>query len=312
MLKFPKSSVFHFYILTIAAMASAMAQGPESFTISDFDLKGPVKSCFVITGYGQEEFYFDTNGRLTKTKTVHSSGNYDITYYKYAGDALIERRDEVYRDNIFNRALSMAHIYSLDTLGTRKLTESIISYARVNMEQFDYYYDASGAITRIVRTDNSGVDETLIERDTSHNLITETHILNEKKVKAILRTLDRTASGKEVTMSMFMGEAQGKVEIEVDSTGRVIKEIEWSMPRVTRSEDPFETEFEQRVEKEHVYDANGLLLKTITTRGRAVSEQEYVHQLDGTEYENWIKQIVTPQNTYVTRKISYYHAAGGQ
>lgn len=306
----PKSSYFLFFIVTLAALADSHAQGPKTFTVSDFDLKGPVKSCIVIAGYGQEEFYFDTKGRLTKTKTVHSSGNYDITYYKYAGEALIERRDEVYRNNTFNRALSMAHIYSLDTLGTRKLTESIISYARVNMEQFDYYYDSSNTVTRIVRTDNSGVDETLIERDTAQNLVTETHILNDKKVKAILRSLDRTTSGKEVTMSMFMGEAQGKVEIEVDSTGRIIKEIEWSVPRLNRSDDPFATEFEQRVEKQHEYDQDGLLLKTITTRGRAVSEQEYVHQLDGTEYENWIKQIVTPQNTYITRKITYHPPVG--
>ena len=92
----------------------------------------------------------------------------------------------------------------------------------------------------------------------------------------------------------------------MDSTGRVIKEIEWSLPRATNLADPFKTDFKERLEKQHEYDDNGLLLKTITTRGRAVSEQEYVHQLDGTEYQNWVKQVVTPQNTYITRKITYY------
>jgi len=294
------------FLLVVAVISPGWAQGPEIFTVSDFDLKGPVKSCVVITGYGQEEFTFDRKGRLIKTKTSHSNTDYEITYYKYAGQALIERRDEVYRDNAFDRVSSMAHIYSLDTLETRKLTESIISYARVNMEQYEYYYDPSNRVSRIVRTDNSGVDETLIERDTSGNLATETHILNEKPVKLIRQTLDGPSILKTVTLRLFEGEVQEKSEIELDSTGNMIKEIEWSLPRSRDKEDPFMTDFRERIEKEHEYDENGLLIKTITIRGRAVSEEEYVHQLDGSEYQNWIKQIVTPKNTYITRKIAYF------
>ena len=292
--------------LLLVGLLPSLAQEPAIFTVSDFDLKGPVKSCVVITGYGREEFNFDKNGRLTKTRTSHSNTDYDITYYKYAGDALIERRDEVYRDNAFDRASSMAHIYSLDTVGSGKLTESIISYARVNMEQFEYYYDSIGNVSRIIRTDNSGVDETLIKRDTLTNMVTETHILNEKTVKAIMRSLEADKNRKEVTLTMFMGQAQGKVEMEVDSVGRIINETEWSMPRATNAADPFKTKFKERVEKKLEYGENGLLSKTTTTRGQAVSEQEYVHQLDGSEFQNWIKQIVTPKNTYITRKITYY------
>lgn len=294
------------FLIAIAMVDFVRAQGPEIFTLSDFDLKGPVKSCIVITGYGQEEFNFDRKGRLTKTKTSHSDGNYDITYYKYAGEALIERRDEVYRDNAFDRTSSMAHIYSLDTIGTRKLTESIISYARVNIEQFEYFFDAAGEISRIVRIDNSGVDETLIMRDTSNNMASERHILNEKPVKTIVRTWDDKQLENTVTMTLFEGEVQKKSEIEVDSMGRVIKEINWSLPSSINVKDPLKTEFKERIEDRHEYDESGLLLKTITTRGRAVSEKAYVHQLDGSDFQNWIKQIVTPKNTYITRKISYY------
>lgn len=294
------------FILLVAMIETAWSQGPEIFGVSDFDLKGPVKSCVVITGYGQEEFTFDKKGRLIKTKTMHSNTDYEITYYKYGGQALIERRDEVYRDNTFDRVSSMAYIYSLDTLGTRKLTESIISYARVNMEQFEYYYDPSNRVSRIVRTDNSGVDETFIERDTTDTLAKETHILNDKPVKAILKSLDSSTIRNKVTLTLFEGEAQQKTEIEVDSAGRLIKEIEWSLPKSRAKGDPFKTDFKERVEKQHEYDENGFLLKTITTRGKAVSEQDFVHQLDGSEYQNWIKQIVTPKNSYITRKITYY------
>ena len=283
------------------------------FTVSDFDLKGPVKSCVVITSYGQEEFNFDAQGRLIKTKTVHSTSDYDITYYKYAGDALLERRDEVYRDNEFDRASSMAHIYSLDTLNGKKLTESIISYARVNMEQFEYFYNDSNAVDRIVRTDNSGVDETIIERDTSGNMASVRHILNEMPIKLAFRSLapeSNDATLKSTTLTMYDGEVQDKFEIIKDSSGLIIKEVEWSSP-LKRNNDPLKVKFKNRIEKIHEYDDKGMLLKTTMQRGRAKSEQEYVHQLDGSEHENWVKQIITPLNIYTTRKITYYSKESG-
>lgn len=303
---------FSYQILTALFCGITMyvgsAQEPRIFSVSDFDLKGPVKSCVVVTSYGQEEFNFDRQGRLIKTKTVHSNSDYDITYYKYLGDALLERRDEVYRDNVFDRTSSMAHIYSLDTLGGKKLTESIISYARVNMEQFEYFYKDSVTIDRIVRTDNSGVDETLIERDTVGNLASVRHILNDKPIKLEFRSLapdTGNASLKTTTMTMYEGEAQHKFEIVKDSSGLTVKEVEWSLP-LKSNKDPLKIQFKNQTEKIHEYDDRGFLVKTITSRGKARSEQEYVHQLDGSEYENWVKQIITPQNIYTTRKIAYY------
>lgn len=294
-------------------MFSGWAQEPRIFTVPDFDLKGPVKSCVVVTSYGQEEFNFDRQGRLVKTKTVHSNSDYDITYYKYLGETILERRDEVYRDNAFDRASSMAHIYSLDTIGGVKLTESIISYARVNIEQYEFYYNDSNAIDRIVRTDNSGVDETQIERDTVGDLVSVRHILNDKPVKLEFRSLvpdTGDASVRTTTLTMYEGEAQHKFESVLDSLGLPVKEVEWSLP-LKSNKDPLKIQFKNRVEKVHEYDDRGLLLKTITLKGKARSEQQYMHQLDGSEYENWVKQIITPQNTYTTRKITYYTKSEG-
>ena len=67
---------------------------PEVFSLADFELRGPVKSCTVVTAYGEERFEFDRDGRLTKSLTRFSDAEYDITYYRYRGPVLAERRDE--------------------------------------------------------------------------------------------------------------------------------------------------------------------------------------------------------------------------
>ncbi len=68
------------------------AQESQIFKRSDFDLRGPVKSCLVITKYGKEEFEFNEEGLLTKNLTRFNEQDYNVTYYKYSKDILIEKK----------------------------------------------------------------------------------------------------------------------------------------------------------------------------------------------------------------------------
>ncbi len=45
-------------------------------------------------------------------------------------------------------------------------------------------------------------------------------------------------------------------------------------------------------------------LKTKT--GKLERIKNYIYQYDNGEKGNWIKQIITPDNSYITRKITYY------
>ena len=53
---------------------------------SDFDLKGPVKSCFVFTKYGQEQYQFNKTGQLVEAATntlpsiMSSSISFETTF----------------------------------------------------------------------------------------------------------------------------------------------------------------------------------------------------------------------------------------
>jgi hypothetical protein len=57
---------------------------------------------------------------------------------------------------------------------------------------------------------------------------------------------------------------------------------------------------------EYRYTEDGLLSEKIITAPKSVRKKEYVYQLDGREFGNWIKQIVLPDNAFSTRKITYY------
>ncbi|NND15506.1 MAG: hypothetical protein HKN89_04205 [Eudoraea sp.] len=308
MKNFKPKSIFFLLAVILLVFNMARAQAPHIFTIKDFDLKGPVKNCTVITSYGQEEFSFDKQGRLTKLKTLHSATDYDITYYKYEGEYIKERRNEIYRDKVFDRGTSMAHIYTIDTSATKRITESIISYAKVSLAQYDYIYDDQGLLVKIIRTDNTGVDETRIERDTIEGQITEQFYLNDQLVK-ILSNWSDVEEGitidKNMTVTMDRDIPQYRHTISRDSTGNIVKNAEWSETSGIDKKGRTVSHKEFLVE-ENEYDEDGMLLKTIRKKGKSTQEEDFIHQLDGSEYRNWVKQVVTPYNTYITRKIAYY------
>ena len=49
-----------------------------------------------------------------------------------------------------------------------------------------------------------------------------------------------------------------------------------------------------------------MLIEEVATSGETVQRKAYIYQYDKEEEGNWIKQIITPDNTYKTRKITYY------
>ncbi len=57
----------------------------------------------------------------------------------------------------------------------------------------------------------------------------------------------------------------------------------------------------------YLYDESGVLLSSFSVRGELEEKKGYVYQFDPNA--NWIKEIITPDNTYKTRKITYYETA---
>lgn len=283
-----------------------MAQEPQSFRLQDFQLLGPVKKCVVRANYGEETFEFDRQGRLLKTITQYNENDYDITYYKFRDSLLIERRDEVYREGTFDPQTSMAHIYQRDTLVNRR-TELTVSYDRSFTEQLDRYYDTLGRLTRSLRSDASGTDETLVTYTSYKNETTATYRLNGNLLKSI-RKSRKTEKGTPLqivlTKEYREGEPQAAVEVVRNMEGQIQEEKRFSYDTLQKAFVPYES----RIWK---YDPLGFPIQQILRpleRKDAGEEtaREFIYQMDGAEPPNWVRQVTVPDNTMVVRSIEYY------
>ncbi|MEK6154265.1 hypothetical protein WIW50_13420 [Flavobacteriaceae bacterium 3-367] len=280
-----------------------VSQELKVFTLNDFDLRGKVKSCLVITDYGKEEFDFDENGFLTKLVTRYNDSDHDITYYIYDNGHLIEKRLENYRDGVFEKSTSIANFYEIDTTGGKKVTEKIYSYNKDFLDQYEYEFDADDQLIRVGRSNNDGIDETLISYTTYKGETTKTYFLNEVIQKSI-RSSNKPIKGGGtqrilLTKEFFEGLPTKAVEQRFDSEDKLMREEHFEY-------DTKEKSFVPKSLVNYRYDQRGMLSKVTTKTGPMETVKEYIYQFDNEEGGNWIKQIITPENAYTTRRIAYY------
>jgi len=297
-------------LLAIFGMVSfAQSQEIKIFTTADFDLKGPVKSCLVSTKYGKEEYDFNKEGKLTKSATRYNDEDYDVTYYKFQHGELIEKRFENYRNNIFDSSTSYANFYVIDTIPVRKVTEKIITYDKEFLDRYEYLYNADGILVKIIRTNNDGNDETLIEYTDYKGEQTQTNSLNGTILKSV-RNSTKKAKNKSVqrvvlTKKFLEGEPHTALEEIFNSEGTLIFETKFV-------QDPNNKQFAPDEVIAYEYDDKGMLIKSVSKSGKITDVKEFIYQYDKGEKGNWIKEIITPENAYITRNITYYEAEASE
>ncbi len=296
-----------FFYLSIGLPSLATSQEIKTFKISDFNLNGNVKSCSVITDYGKEEYYFDTIGRLTKSVTRFNDFDYGATYYKYKNNELVEKRVENYRDNTFDKSISLANFYKIDTSANRKVTEKIVSYTNKKLlEQNVYRFNENGELIKMTHTDTDGTDENIISHDTIDGKKTTTQTLNGKPLETIQTWNEELEDGSLLTVKTIEKYFDGVLNTKSQEVYNADKKL------ISKTDSLFDTSTEKWISQEntrYTYGENGILAKTEINRGDLMITKEYIYQFDGTENHNWVKEIITPDNTYKTRKITYYEAA---
>jgi len=281
-----------------------LGQEVRIFTLEDFDLKDSVKTCLVSTKYGKEEYDFNKKGLLTKSVTRYNENDYDIVYYKYKNGELAEKRSETYRDNEFDPTTSIAHFYSLDTTANRKITEKIFSYDKEFLDQYIYSYDDNRDLVKLIHTNNDGTDETLVEYKKYKGEYTITYFMNSVPLKSIRTSnttkKDGTVQKVVLTKEFLKGEATKAFEEVYDSNDRLTAQQEFDYNTESKA-------FEPTIRTTYAYDENGMLIEELATGPQSSDKKEFIYQYDRGGKGNWIKQIVTPQNTYITRKVTYYN-----
>jgi hypothetical protein len=272
---------------------------------SDFDLKGPVKSCFVFTKYGQEQYQFNKTGQLVEAATVFGENDSETTYYKYEKAKLVERRVENYVNGVLDKTTSMANFYSYDSIPQLKIKEKIIGYDRTFVAQFNYRYDSIGQLTRVVRTNTQGRFITQISHqwDSLRTKKSTAYWLDSVPLKQIDSIFLKAAgtlsqlktkefdNGIPNALELRVFNKKG-LEIELHSTIYIEKDA-LLVPKKASS-------------VRTKYDSNNHPIEQIFERGVVRQTKKNLYQLDGSPFKNWIKKITTPDNTYTTRKIVYF------
>lgn len=282
------------------------SQKAEIFTLADFDLTGHVKSCLVTTDYGKEEFNFNEDGFLTKLVTRYNENDYDVTYYKFANHEIIEKRVENYRDGIFDKNTSIANIYVIDTTtAEKKIIEKIVSYAKEFLDQYEYTYDKEGKLIRIIRNNDDGIQNTEVEYTDVNGEATTTYTADGEIKKSIRFSQHKTKTNNirkvALTKDYLEGKPNKAVEQIFNAQGKLLTENLFSYDTISKS-------FVSKEWKTYQYNELGMVSEIKTKTGQMEAVKKFIYQFDDGEKGNWIKQIITPDNTYITRKIKYYES----
>ena len=291
------------FLVLIASVSNAQGQEIQIFTLADFDLKENVKFCLVSTDYGKEEYDFNKKGLLTKAVTRYNDTDYDVVYYKYKAGELVEKRSESYRNNNFDPSTSIAHFYQIDSTDNIKIQERIFSYDKEFLDEYVYEYDESGDLSSIRRTNNDGTDVTQVEHKKFKGEYTVTYLLNGVPLKTVRTSTQKPKNRPEqkivLTKEFIKGEADYAFEEVFSLDGHLMAQQEFEYNLSAKK-------FEPMVRTTYTYDENGMLITEVAKSGAETTKKEYIYQYDKADKGNWIKQIVTPDNTYTTRKITYY------
>lgn len=298
----------HYHLFFIFLLFSWLTSSQEikQFQVGDFDLRGNVKTCQVITDYGQEIFEFDDIGRLVKVTTQYNEDDKDITSYSFVSGNLVEKRVESYKDNVLDLSSSMAHFYTVDSTDNIKVKEQIISYDKEFVEVQEYQFNEDSFLSKIMVSHEDAVDEIIVEHTAYKDEKTKTYFENgivQKSIReSIKKSKNRGALSVLLTKNYLDGEPNNAIEEIRDDQGLLISKEVFNF-------DMEEKEFVSQEKHFLEYNEEGILTKEIIKQGNATAEKEYIFQFDNNEEKNWVKKIITPENTFTTRRITYYPKA---
>jgi len=291
------------FLLLFTLPVSLVGQEPHILTVSDFDLIGNVKKCIVITNYGKEEFNFNTEGRLTKSVTRYTDEDYSITYYRYKGNEIFEKRVENYREGVFDKSTSIAHFYVIDTTGNKYITEKIITYRKRFLDQYEYRYDSINRLVNIKRINDDEIDETAITYEEKPSETLQSYIFNGLLIKSV-RTYLKANQMKEKLKYILTKEFSKGSPIKAEEF--VYKEDGMLYSKEYFGTDEFDTKFISEKKELYTYKEDKPVVDKVQVKTKKGNhEVSYLHQFDG-DKGNWIKQVISPDNTYTTRQIEYY------
>ncbi len=289
------------------------SQELNSITLKDYNLKGKVQHCIVSADYGNEEFYFNQEGVLTKAITRYGEEDYNITVYTIKDKALIQKNIEVYNDGELDKSVSLAHAYEIHINPQGKtITERIVNFKNQLFDTYKYIYDKDNRLIKITRNNDKGINETDIvyETDDKGEVIKEVHLAGVDTVKVIKKLtpkIDHKEGAYEELKAMYANNQPDMAHLRfIDSTGKVKFEEKLQ----AGSKNPYR--YYSKTKKTYIYNEHGDIIEERefqkgTLLRKSIYEYEYEDfGKDSAKPVNWIRKTEKKSNNSVTREIEYF------
>ncbi|MEN8798229.1 MAG: hypothetical protein ABF293_03200, partial [Flavobacteriaceae bacterium] len=102
-----------------------------------------------------------------------------------------------------------------------------------------------------------------------------------------------------LTKEFIEGIPEKATEQIINEKDQVVSALEFAYSSKEKSFVPLE-------KKEFTYDIQNKLESVTSSIDKEEAKEEYLYQFDGNDEGNWVKKIITPENSYTTRVIEYY------
>lgn len=304
---------FSLFLIFVYSFNLLNSQELNLITLKDYNLNGKVQHCIVSADYGNEEFYFNTDGILNKTITRYGKEDYTITVYAIKDNALIQKNIEVYNDGKLDKSVSLAHAYEIRINSQGKnITERIVNFKNELFDTYKYMYDKDSRLIKITRNNDKGISETDIvyETDDKGKIIKEVHLAGADTVKVIRKLtpkINHKEGAYEELKTIYTNNQPDMANLKfIDSTGRVKFEEKLQ----AGSKNPYR--YYSKTKKIYVYNENGDVIeereyqkKTLVKK--SIYEYEYEDfGKDTSKPVNWIRKTEKNTKNSITRRIEYF------
>ncbi len=296
-----KNYIRYFFVIATFGMVKITAQELKIFTKADFDLIGNVKKCVEITKYGKEEYYFNTTGVLEQNITRYKNDDYDLVSYTYKDSVTVEKRMEIYRDGVFDRQSSFAHFFEITNLPTKKIVEQIVNYNVEFVDKYTYTFNNKGLLEEIYRENNAGEDITRITYEYKERKLFKTVFKrNGVLLKEIVKDYD-LENDNYMTATTYYENG-----VAITLVYKFFNQEQLLTSKEKRKILDGDKTLLGAVESEHyTYNDKNIVTEIVSIANKRKKVKNLIYQFNQ-EKGNWIRKIISPDNTFVTRKITYY------
>lgn len=304
---------FFLFLFFVNSCNLLNSQDLNLITLKDYNLKGKVQHCIVSADYGNEEFYFDRDGILTKSITRYGEEDYTITAYAIQDKTLIQKNIEVYNNGELDKSVSLAHAYEIRINSHGKIiTERIVNFKNEVFDTYKYVYDKDNRLIKITRNNDKGISETDIvyETDDKGKIVKEVHLAGVDTIKVIKKLtpkIDHHEGAYEKLETMYANNQPDMAHLRfIDSTGKVMFEEKLQ----AGNKNPYR--YYSNTKKTYVYNKNGDIIEEREYRKGTLLKKfiyEYEYEdfgKDTSKPVNWIRKTEKNSKNSITREIEYF------